>query len=118
MFSPQSQMEYDRQVWVMQETHRKLLGLRDGVEAESRFIAFCRLYAHANEDRYRKLHAFMQLRNLVESEMASPQDPTAASPTLSTSSAPVVMTWNSPSPQALLIKQPRRHIDKHWESCN
>ena len=42
----------------------------------------------------------MQLRNLVESEMASPQNPTSASPTLSISSAPAVMTWNSPSPQA------------------
>ena len=87
-------------VRVMQERYRKLLGLKDGVLAEYRFIAFCTRYAQDNEDRFRQLHQFMQLRNHVESATASPQHPIAASPQPSTSSAPAAMTWNSPSPQA------------------
>ena len=80
MFSPRSQKEYDRMVRVMQERYRKLLGLKDGVLAEYRFIAFCTRYAQDNEDRFRQLHQFMQLRNHVESATALPQHPIAASP--------------------------------------
>ena len=70
-------MEFDLQVRVMRETYRKLLGIRDGPEADARFLAFCRQYVHVNDERYRTLHAYL----------ASQQDPSPASPTISISSA-------------------------------
>ena len=87
---PRSLMEFDLQVRVMRETYRKLLGIRDGLEADARFLAFCRQYVHVNDDRYRTLHAYL----------ASQQDPSPASPTISISSAPPVMSSNPSTPQS------------------
>ena len=69
MFSPQSQKEYDWMVRVMEERYRRLLGLEDGVLSEYLFIAFCTKYAQDNEDRYRQLQQFIQLRNLAASSL-------------------------------------------------
>ena len=38
MSTPRSLMEFDLQVRVMRETYRKLLGIRDGLEADARFL--------------------------------------------------------------------------------
>ena len=70
-------MEFDLHVRVMRETYRELLGIRDGLEADARFLAFCREYVHVYDESYRTLHAYL----------ASQQDPSPASPTISISSA-------------------------------
>merc|ERR1711951_295113 len=54
-----------------------LLGIQDGVEADARFLAFCRGYVHVYDESYRTLHA----------SLGSQQDPSPASPTISISSA-------------------------------
>ena len=83
-------MEFDLHVRVMRETYRELLGIRDGLEADARFLAFCREYVHVYDESYRTLHAYL----------ASQQDPSPPSPTISISSAPAVMSSNPSTPQA------------------
>merc|ERR1711989_131521 len=90
MSTPRSLVEFDLQVRVMRETYRKLLGIRDRLEADVRFLAFCRQYVHVNDGHYQTLHAYL----------ASQQDPSPASPTISISSAPPVMSSNPSTPQA------------------
>ena len=70
-------MEFDLHVQVMREAYRRLLGIREGPEADVRFLAFCRQCVHVNDGHYQTLHAYL----------ASQQDPSPASPTISISSA-------------------------------
>ena len=77
MSPPRSLMEFDLHARVLRETYRDLLGIQDGVEADARFLAFCRGYVHVYDESYRTLHA----------SLGSQQDPSPASPTISISSA-------------------------------
>ena len=87
MSTPRSQMEFDLHVRVMRETYRRLLGIREGPEADLRFLAFCRQCVHVNDGHYQTLHAYL----------ASQQDPSPASPTISISSAPPLMFYDKGS---------------------
>ena len=78
--SPRSQKEHDRAARAMEERHRRPPGPEDGAPAEHRFMASRTRYAQDNEDRFRQLHQSIQPRNHAESATASPQHPTAASP--------------------------------------
>ena len=59
-------MEFDLHARGLRETYRDLLGIQDGVEADARFLAFCRGYVHVYDESYRTLHA----------SLGSQQDPT------------------------------------------
>jgi len=83
-------MEFDLHVQVMRETYRRLLGIREGPEADVRFLAFCRQCVHVNDGHYQTLDEYL----------ASQHDPSPPSPTISISSAPAVMSRNTSTPQA------------------
>ena len=91
MSTPQSIKEFKLHVQVMRDKYRRLLGIREGPEADLRFMEFCRQCVHVNDGHYQTLDEYL----------ASQHDPSPPSPTISISSAPAVMSRNTSTPQAL-----------------
>ena len=90
MSTPRSIKEFELHVQVMRDKYRRLLGIREGPEADLRFMEFCRQCVHVNDGHYQTLDEYL----------ASQHDPSPPSPTISISSAPAVMSRNTSTPQA------------------